>query len=711
MTTTLVTLLMPVWNSNTRVSSKTDFGTLTLALESIANQTFTKFEVHILDNISTDGTYEFLKNWCQFDERFKITIDTERRLPEAAIQLLAEGAKSEYVAIVNDDDLWDPEYLKRMLQQFEMNKDIDLVFSNARSIDLEGRLGRELVNKEFLSALSSSMSTEEAVQVYFFYRSVIPTMFGLFKRESFMNSLPMSSFDALGANTDNRFMLQFLSKGFQMKYLDEVLFYYRSRPRKITGFELDEASTANQAMINLIKRYIQHQLEFYLFAAGLVDDKRFNRIEFITFLISTLSHIEDLLKWILQDYANTKQLESIVKRFLQILGEKKLSLTNDSAVIRVSQRDYANSSALVNFPELRSNLAIPYLSALRELVDLHTQESSSPEQIRELSEVYSRVLQLATSFKGIPDHAPTKSVNSLVCVYTCSFNLDRFVEYTMDSISSQKHVVIEHLVVDGGSTDQSLSTLSRYRNAKIVSTSDEGFIDGAWKAIASTKADYITQCCVSDGYANINWLATALAELEEHPEVSLIWGFPRYLTEDGIPGAISYEFLHWKDIPQEEDMYLYWMKTGFFFPEGNFVCRTNVYKDCLPRFDECEGIEPFLEFTNQFHTKGYLSRGLPIVANYGRQHHAQLSSIQENSGELHKMRNHFEKGIKAERDRIKKARAKVFMNPQKDVVKIVPIRRDSTRHAIKPIVRAFSSRVFHMLPKSVQIEIKKTLGR
>lgn len=94
------------------------------ALESIWSQTEHNYEVLVLDGGSTDGTKEFLESNKQ--------VRLISRSGKNYIGALNEGikaSKGEYIAFLDDDDLWKPEFLKKNLSQFEENPALSIACS------------------------------------------------------------------------------------------------------------------------------------------------------------------------------------------------------------------------------------------------------------------------------------------------------------------------------------------------------------------------------------------------------------------------------------------------------------------------------------------------------------------------------------------------------------------------------------------------------
>lgn len=265
-----------------------------------------------------------------------------------------------------------------------------------------------------------------------------------------------------------------------------------------------------------------------------------------------------------------------------------------------------------------------------------------------------------------------------ISVISPSLNHGRFLEETIKTIANQSYQNFEHIVIDGDSTDETVSVLKRYSHLKWVSEKDSGPDEALRKGLAMARGKYIMPCCVSDGYLDRNWFKRCVEILDFQPEVSLVWGFPQNLSEDGVLGKIFYPQFHLTPAPQKADFFYYWLRTRFGFPEGNFCVRKEVIQRCLEGAHVYEkGYDTWLEFNYNFESLGYLSYHVPVVANFGRAHHDQRGLTEQQSGQSKRMLNYyFRKVADYRRQLVLGAKIHVFRDSEG---KILPIKFSVTR--------------------------------
>lgn len=120
----------------------------------------------------------------------------------------------------------------------------------------------------------------------------------------------------------------------------------------------------------------------------------------------------------------------------------------------------------------------------------------------------------------------------LVSVVTPTFNSARFVEETLRSVEAQTYPNVEHLVIDGGSSDGTLELVARHPHARLVADRDNGMYEAYNKGLRLAQGEIIG-CLNSDDLYLPNTLEQVAAAFAAHPEVDVIFGHSRYIDAEG----------------------------------------------------------------------------------------------------------------------------------------------------------------------------------
>ena len=115
----LVSILIPVYNRENLIEE---------TVQSALNQTYKNIEIIVVDNQSTDNTWEILQKLASQYERIKI-FQNERNIgPVRNWKICIDEASGEYGKILWSDDLIAPQFLEKTVPYLE-NEDVGFVFT------------------------------------------------------------------------------------------------------------------------------------------------------------------------------------------------------------------------------------------------------------------------------------------------------------------------------------------------------------------------------------------------------------------------------------------------------------------------------------------------------------------------------------------------------------------------------------------------------
>ncbi len=158
----------------------------------------------------------------------------------------------------------------------------------------------------------------------------------------------------------------------------------------------------------------------------------------------------------------------------------------------------------------------------------------------------------------------------LVSIITATFNSEATIADCLQSVSNQTYQHIEHIIIDGRSTDNTLTIIEQHQfKGKLVSEKDNGIYDAMNKGITNSKGDIIGILNSDDLYMN-NSIIEKVVKLFEQENCDAVYGDLIYV--DGHDGTTIKR--HWKAGSFKKNDFLY----GWMPPHPTFFVKKEVYE-------------------------------------------------------------------------------------------------------------------------------------
>lgn len=161
-----------------------------------------------------------------------------------------------------------------------------------------------------------------------------------------------------------------------------------------------------------------------------------------------------------------------------------------------------------------------------------------------------------------------------ISVITATYNSGATLRDTLESVLRQSFRDFEHIVVDGGSKDNTLAVVQEYEpryggRLRWVSEPDKGIYDAMNKGIRMATGN-VVGILNSDDFYTSNDVLECVAKTMDAPDVDAVYGDIHFVRDGDLSRCVRYY--------TSRPFHRSWMRFGFMPAHPSFYCRKSIYE-------------------------------------------------------------------------------------------------------------------------------------
>ena len=212
----LISIIMAAYNAEKTIEQ---------AIDSVLSQTYTNFELLVVNDCSADRTAELVKSIAAKDSRVRLISNVKNSGVSFTRKHGLEEAKGDWIAILDSDDAWEPEKLEKQIE-LQRRTNADLLFTGSAFMDSEGHpidwylhAPKEVTYRQLLK------------------QNVLSNSSALVRKELYAKHYAIGD----GMHEDFAIWLSILKKGTKAYGVDEPLLIYRIAKSSKSGNKVKAA--------------------------------------------------------------------------------------------------------------------------------------------------------------------------------------------------------------------------------------------------------------------------------------------------------------------------------------------------------------------------------------------------------------------------------------------------------------------------------------
>lgn len=218
----LISVITPAYNVEDYIAQ---------TIDSVLAQTYTSWEMLIVDDGSTDRTAEIIKEYCLKDKRIRYFFQKNGKQAKAR-NLAIQYAQGKYVAFLDADDLWVPEKLQKQIEIIQL-KDVDVVYSQGwsfKEVIVDSR--KETIKNKMNTLIGFHGSKQFLTELL--KKNQVPVLSVLVKKEVIDSINGFVEDAVIQRAEDYQLFIRLADRGFNFFGMQDRLFHYRIHDNQST---------------------------------------------------------------------------------------------------------------------------------------------------------------------------------------------------------------------------------------------------------------------------------------------------------------------------------------------------------------------------------------------------------------------------------------------------------------------------------------------
>lgn len=489
-------------------------------MTSIFNQTYQDYEVILIDDASTDNTWNKVKEYAKKNPKVRAFQNKENRGAAYSRNKAIKLAKYDYISFIDSDDRIEENYFECMMSTLEKEKsDIVACDIYVQYNQTEGnnyRTNPIYHPEDKLEWLNNGLAASPC-------NKIIP------KEELLKYPFPEGIM-----NEDIPTILPIIIEAKKISYAGDTCYYYIQRKTSVQNSKVNEKRFDLFKALSILEERIERKTE----QKKIWDAIIYNQV--IAFLFYYLAKDE-----------NKKERKKYLKEFYQ--KTKKYSLRENPFLQEFYQKQ--GTKHRLYYKSLAFAITKGYIHIANEIIEFyHFYSKHLKKNVIEKEITIEKVIEKAKKQKRLME-APIK-----ISAVVPNYNYERFLLQRVYSILSQNIKLEELLLLDDCSTDNSRRLIDQleqelkpYVNIrKIYNETNSGTAFKQWqKSFEEAKGDYVW-IAEADDYCDKSFLENVVKPILQDKEIVLSYTDTAFIDKEGtiIMKTIKNEIdllhtLHW----------------------------------------------------------------------------------------------------------------------------------------------------------------------